>query len=152
MEAREDVGEEGPAGVALEEELVGPDVAAGEERSGGEKEGVEHAVAVEEVVGPAGEVLRVGPVADVGAAEEGRGNLTGDDAAGRGRELGDRCEVFGQDVARVDGGAVGRGVDEVVDDDVHGVGQRGRQRGSVVVGIGQHGGDGQQPPPPSQRP
>ena len=31
-----------------------------------------------------GKVLRVGPVADVGAAEEGRGNLTGDDAAGEG--------------------------------------------------------------------
>ena len=122
VEAREDVGEDGPAGVALEEELVGADVAAGEERSGGEKEGVQHAVAVEEMVGPAGEVLRVGPVADVGAAEEGRGNLTGDDAAERGRELGDGSEIVGQDAARIGGGAAGHRVDEIVDDGVHGVG------------------------------
>ena len=147
VEAREDVGEDGPAGVALEEELVGADVATGEERSGGEKEGVQHAVAVEEMVGPAGEVLRVGTVADVGAAEEGRGNLTGDDVAGGGRELGDGREVVGQDVARVDGGPVGRRVDEVVDDGVHGVGQRGRQRESVIVGICKHRRDGKPPSP-----
>ena len=108
VEAREDVGEEGPAGVTLEEKLVGADVATGEERSGGEKEGVEHAVAVQEVVGPVGKVLWVGPVADVGAAEEGRGNLTGDDAAGGGRQLGDGREVVGQHATRVDRGPVGR--------------------------------------------
>ena len=44
MEAREDIGEEGPACVALEEELVGVEVATREERSGREKEGVEHDV------------------------------------------------------------------------------------------------------------
>jgi len=61
---------------------------------------VEHAVAVEEVVGPTGEELRVGAVSDVGAVETGREGALNNFALG-GREFIDGGEVLRQHVSGV---------------------------------------------------
>ncbi|BAS80499.1 Os02g0704131, partial [Oryza sativa Japonica Group] len=107
VEAGEDVGQDGRAGVALHEVLVRLHVARAQDgvvagrRGRREEEGVQHAVAVEQVVRPAREVLRVGPVADVGAAGEAARDGAAHDGAGRRRQLVHGHEVAGQHVPRV---------------------------------------------------
>lgn len=92
-----------------------------------EEEGVEHAVAVGEMVRTAREILRVGAVADVDAVGETRWYTAVNDGAwGRG-ELGDRGEVVGKDVAGIDGGPEERWVNEVVYDIIQSVAEGGGQ-------------------------
>ena len=79
-----------------------------------DENGVKHAIAVEEVVGPTGEILRVGAVSYVGPVEGGREGAL-DDVAGRRGEFVDWGEVVGEDVFWVNGGFdwwVNEGVDD----------------------------------------
>lgn len=128
-EAREDVGDEGVAGGALDGVFVGPDVTAAERRGSaavGEAEGVEHTVAVEEVVRPAGEELRVRAVSDVGSGEALRDRAVLDFALRRGELVVDGSEVVGENLPGVHRGPARR-VDEVVDYSVDGVEYRPRK-------------------------
>ena len=75
---------------------------------------MEHAVAVEEVVRTARKILRVGAVADVGAAGEARWYTAVNDGAWCRGELGDGGEVVVEDVAGIDGGSEERRINEVV--------------------------------------
>lgn len=105
--------------MAFRFELVRTDVTAREGGVGpasGDAEAVEHAVAVEEVVGPTWEELRVGAVTDVGAVEARR--ETADDLALCRRDLVDGGKVSDEDMAWVDrrtSRRIDEGVDEVVD-------------------------------------
>ena len=63
---------------------------------------MDHAIAIEEMVGPTGEELRVWAVADVGAVEARREGAVSDGAFGGGELVGDRSEIVRQDELRVD--------------------------------------------------
>uniref|UniRef100_A0A0D9VJY6 Uncharacterized protein n=1 Tax=Leersia perrieri TaxID=77586 RepID=A0A0D9VJY6_9ORYZ len=134
VESREHVGHHGRARVALYEVLVRLHVARAQDgvivfASGREEEGVEHAVAVEQVVRPTREVLRVGPVSDVRAAGEASRDGAAHDGARRRRQLVHWREVARQHVARVHRRPQRRRVDERVDHPLQRVAERHRQRG-----------------------
>ncbi|GFY95220.1 nine-cis-epoxycarotenoid dioxygenase 4 [Actinidia rufa] len=119
VEAGEDVGDDWRAGLVLDCVFVGFDEAAAEGgAAAGDLEGVEHAVAVEEVIGPAGKELGVGAVSDVHAAVEAwrQGALGPPRMASAGAPR--RGEVVREDVARVHrlpDRRVDEGVDEAVE-------------------------------------
>ena len=101
VEAREDVGKYRVAGVTLNGVLVGLDVSAAEHRPASrDPNGVQHAVPVEQVVGPTRKVLRVGAMANVGSVEARRQGAVYDLTLRR-RELLNRSKVVGEHVPGV---------------------------------------------------